>query len=83
MRARAELEKVAAVAPDDYITQYQLYLALDQLKLPDQAAAHKKLARRIAPRFIGLQIAAGSSESGPRGTGRALPLREPCAAPFR
>jgi arylsulfatase A-like enzyme len=48
-RARAELEKVAAVAPDDYVTQYQLSLALDQLHLPDQAAAHKKLACAIAP----------------------------------
>jgi arylsulfatase A-like enzyme len=48
-RARTELEKVAAVAPDDYITQYQLYLALDQLHLADQAAAHKKLACQIAP----------------------------------
>jgi predicted Zn-dependent protease len=49
VRVRAELERVAAVAPDDYITQYQLYLALEQLKLPDQSAAHKKLACRIAP----------------------------------
>jgi choline-sulfatase len=48
-RARVELEKVAAVAPDDYVTQYQLSLVLDQLHLPDQAAAHKKLAFDIAP----------------------------------
>jgi choline-sulfatase len=48
-RARTELEKVAAAAPDDYVTQYQLSLALEQLKLPDQAAAHKKLACQIAP----------------------------------
>jgi hypothetical protein len=48
-RARAELEKVAAVAPDDYVTQYQLYLALDQLHLADLAAAHKKMACQIAP----------------------------------
>jgi len=48
-RARTELEKVAAVAPDDYVTQYQLYLALEQLKLHDLAAVHKKLACQIAP----------------------------------
>jgi len=48
-RARAELEKVAAVAPDDYVTQYQLSLALEQLHLPDQASAHKKLACQISP----------------------------------
>jgi arylsulfatase A-like enzyme len=48
-RARAELEKVAALAPDDYVTQYQLSLALGQLHLPEQAAAHKKLACAIAP----------------------------------
>jgi arylsulfatase A-like enzyme len=48
-RARAELEKVAAAAPDDYITQYQLFLACDALHLPDLAAAHKKLACQTAP----------------------------------
>ena len=48
-RARTELEKVAAVAADDYVTQYQLSLALDQLHLADQSAAHLKLACAIAP----------------------------------
>ena len=48
-RARAELERVAAAAPDDYVTQYQLSLALEQLGLKQQAAAHKQLACRIAP----------------------------------
>jgi arylsulfatase A-like enzyme len=48
-RARAELDKVAVVPPDDYVTQFQLSLVLDQLHLPDQSAAHKKLACAIAP----------------------------------
>ena len=48
-RARSELERVAAAAPDDYVTQYQLSLAMDGLHLPEQAAAHLKLACGIAP----------------------------------
>jgi hypothetical protein len=48
-RARAELEKVAAVAPDDYLTQYQLSLALEGLRLNELAGLHKTLACAIAP----------------------------------
>jgi arylsulfatase A-like enzyme len=48
-RARTELEKVAAAAPDDYVTQYQLSLALEGLHLQEQAAAHFKLACSTAP----------------------------------
>jgi hypothetical protein len=48
-RARTELEKVAAVAPDDYVTQYELSLILDHLHLPEQAATHKQLACSAAP----------------------------------
>jgi hypothetical protein len=48
-RARTELEKVAAAAPDDYVTQYQLSLALEGLHLEQQAAAHLKLACETAP----------------------------------
>jgi hypothetical protein len=49
VRARTELEKVAAVAPDDYVTQYQLSLALEGLHQEQQAAAHLKLACSSAP----------------------------------
>ena len=49
LRARTELERVAAAAPDDYVTQYQLSLACDGLHLGEQAAAHLKLACAIAP----------------------------------
>jgi len=48
-RARTELERVAAAAPDDYVTQYQLSLALDGLGLKPRAAAHKQIACKIAP----------------------------------
>ena len=48
-RARTELERVAAAAPDDYVTQYQLSLALDGLKLGKLAEAHLKMACAIAP----------------------------------
>src|SRR5262249_11461837 len=48
-RARTELEKVATVAPNDYVTQYQLSLALEGLHLEEQAGAHLKLACSTAP----------------------------------
>jgi tetratricopeptide (TPR) repeat protein len=48
-RARTELEKVSAFAPDDYVTQYELSLVLEGLHSQEQAAAHLKLACSLAP----------------------------------
>jgi arylsulfatase A-like enzyme len=54
-RARVELEKVAAAAPDDYVTQYQLGLALEHLKLLDLAETHLRLACNLAPDAVPCQ----------------------------
>ena len=47
--ARAELERVAAVASDDYMTQYELGIADERVGLLPQALDHLQVASRLAP----------------------------------
>ncbi|HZU27124.1 MAG TPA: sulfatase-like hydrolase/transferase [Bryobacteraceae bacterium] len=47
--ARAQLERVAAVAAGDYMTQYELGIADEHLGLLPQAVEHLRTASRLAP----------------------------------
>ena len=48
-QAQPTSAQVLAVAPDDYVTQFQLGLSDERLGLLKEAEAHLKAACRIAP----------------------------------
>jgi arylsulfatase A-like enzyme len=48
-KARANLQQVLAVAPDDYVTEFQLGLSDEHLGLMKEAEEHLQAACRIAP----------------------------------
>jgi choline-sulfatase len=48
-RARAQLEQVVAVVPDDYVSQYELGIVEEHLELWKDAQAHLEIACRLAP----------------------------------
>lgn len=48
-KARASFQQVLAVAPDDYVTQFELGLSDEQLGLMNEAEDHLQAACRIAP----------------------------------
>jgi tetratricopeptide (TPR) repeat protein len=48
-KARAAFQQVLAVAPDDYVTQYELGLSDERLGLMKEAEEHLRAACRIAP----------------------------------
>jgi len=48
-KARADFQQVLAVAPDDYVTQFQLGISDERLGLLKEAEAHLQAACRIAP----------------------------------
>jgi arylsulfatase A-like enzyme len=48
-KARAAFEQVLAVAPDDYVTQYELGISDERLGLIKEAEEHLQAACRIAP----------------------------------
>jgi arylsulfatase A-like enzyme len=50
--ARAAFEKVLAVAPADYMTEYEMGLAEEHLGLVKEAIAHVQTACRIAPEAV-------------------------------
>ena len=48
-KARANFQQVLAVAPDDYVTQFQLGISDERLGLLKEAGEHLRAACRIAP----------------------------------
>jgi tetratricopeptide (TPR) repeat protein len=48
-KARANFQQVLAVAPDDYVTQFELGISDERLGLRKEAEAHLQAACRIAP----------------------------------
>lgn len=47
--ARAQLERVAVVVPDDYVSQYELGIADERLRSWKEARAHLEIACKLAP----------------------------------
>ena len=69
-QARAQLQRVLAAVPDDYVTQYELGLADEHLGLWKDAQAHLEIACRLAPEAAQcrkeLEGVRGKVSGGPR-----------------